>query len=123
MDLGRLLCGVVLIVGLYFIGKNFWTGVQESTPPPTLYILTHDTRVNAAGNGLVVTNKDHFPWPKPIFTINGAYQYFYPGNLAPGETRDLPYSKFKDDQELAFPPTFEFHNFDIRTATMAMRKR
>lgn len=123
MNAGRILAGLLLIGGLFFLIKDFMTDVKENTPPPTQYILFHDARVNAAKNGLVITNKNDFVWPKPIFTINGIYQAPFPGNWKPGEIKELPYSDFKDDQGQAFPPNFEFHNFDIRTATMAMRKR
>jgi hypothetical protein len=123
MKIGRILAGLLLIVGILFLAKDFWTEVEENRPPPTQYILFHDARVNDAKNGLTITNKNDFVWPKPIFTINGAYQNFYPENMNPGETKEFPYSDFKDDQGQSFPPSFQFHNFDIRTATMAMRKR
>jgi len=123
MKAGRIFAGLLLIGGIYFIVKDFTKEVKENTPPPTQYILFHDARVNEAKNGLVITNKNDFIWPKPVFVINGAYQAPYPGNWKPGMTIELPYSDFKDDKGQAFPPTFQFHNFDIRTATMAMRKR
>ena len=125
MKAGRIFAGLLLIGGIYFIVKDFTKEVKENTPPPTQYILFHDARVNAAKNGLVITNMNDFVWPKPVFTINGVYQNYYPGNFKPGakNSKELPYSDFKDDKGQAFPPTFEFHNFDIRTATMAMRKR
>jgi len=123
MDAGRILAGLLLIGGIFFLAKDFWKDVEENRPPPTQYILYHDARVNDAKNGLTITNRNDFVWPKPIFTINGMYQAPYPGNWKPAETKELPYSDFKDDQGQPFPTTFEFHNFDIRTATMAMRKR
>ena len=121
--MGRFLTGLVLIVGLAFLLRGFVKDVKQHQPPPTEYILHHDTRVNADQSGITVSNQNGFTWPKPTFSISRSYYFDYPGDIRAGQSVNLPFANFHNDQGEAFPGVAQFSDFDIRTATMAMAKR
>jgi hypothetical protein len=123
MNAGRLIAGVVLIVGLVVLGKGFVRETKEGMTPPTQYILHFRADVNEAKNGVVVVNENGFAWPDPVFSISNRYHLRFSGNIGPGATAKLPFSDFTNDAGQAFTDLAQFSDFDIRTATMAHAKK
>jgi len=123
VSIGRAIAGLVLVFGLYVLFKGFIKDVRESTPPPTQYIIQADSRVIPDETGLNVLNQNNFNWPKPKFYINGKYVYSFEKTVPQNSRVYLPFGEFKDEDGEVFPGNELFDDFDIRTATMAMRRK
>jgi hypothetical protein len=118
MDLKKIAINLVLIIGLLAFLRACQKDYEANRHVPLKPLIHFESRVNPAQNGLQVTNNNDFAWPDPTFTINGAYHFKREGAVKGGETVELPFSGFKNEDHAPFRDLSLFHNFDIRTATM-----
>lgn len=119
MNLGKIVQTLLFLAVVVMIVRFVAVSIKTSGPPPVQYSIRFESRVSPDQNGLQVTNTNDFPWPDPVFTINGAYSHSYPGNVKGGETVQVPFLEFKDREGVVFRDLAQFHSFRIRTATMA----
>ncbi|MCA9448554.1 MAG: hypothetical protein KC931_15635, partial [Candidatus Omnitrophica bacterium] len=118
--MGRIITGLILILGIVFLVRGFMSDVKRHEKPPTQYIIRDDSRVGESGSEMVVINKNNFSWTDPTFVIKERYRYHYQGSLPPDAKITVPFGKFTTDEGNAFTKDNMLNfEFDIRTATMA----
>ncbi len=118
MDIKKILFNLALLVIVVFAVRACQRDYEANRTIPLKPLIHFESRVNPKQDGLQVTNTNDFAWPNPVFTINGAYHFNKEGVVKGGETLDLPFSNFRNEDHAPFRDLSLFHSFDIRTATM-----
>lgn len=118
--MGRVVVGLILILGVVFLVRGFLSDVKKHQKPPTQYIVRDDSRVDADKSQMTIKNMNDFVWNNPTFVIKERYKHPHQGAIRPQSAVVVPFDQFKDAEGKSFSKdemvNFEF---DIRTATMA----
>lgn len=119
MNFGKIIQNLLLLVVVVLVVRFVAVSLTTGGPPPVQYSIRFESRVSPNQKGLQITNTNAFAWPKPVFTINGAYDHHFAGNVKGDETIQVPFQEFKNKEGVVFQDLAQFHSFRIRTATMA----
>jgi len=121
--MGRVITGLILLLGVFFLVRGFLSDVKENQRPPTQYIIRHDSRIAESGDEIAIVNKNDFSWTDPTFVVKERYRYQHSGSLGPNDRISIPFGEFKTEEGNAFSKDNMLHfELDIRTATMAMER-
>ena len=122
--MGRVLTGIVLLLGIVFLFRGFLSDIKKHQKPPTQYIIRDDSRLDEAMTQITITNMNDFDWENPTFEIKGRYRYPHQGTIPPQGKINIPFDKFKTDEGNQFSKD-QMVNFelDIRTETMARARK
>ena len=122
--MGRVLTGLILLIGVVFLVRGFLRDVEEHRTPPTQYIIRDDSRVDDSQTQITVTNMNDFDWENPVFVIKGRYRYKHSGTLHPQDKIHIPFKKFKTEEGTPFSKD-QMANFelDIRVGNMARARK
>lgn len=118
--MGRVVTGLVLIIGVLFLARGFLSDIKKHQKPPTQYIIRDDTRIDDSQDSINVVNKNDFAWNNPSFVIKERYNYNHQGVFPPEGRLSIPFDRFKTSEGVSFTKDdMAYFEFDIRTATMA----
>ncbi len=122
--MGRVLTGIVLLLGVVFLVKGFVSDVKKHQKPPTQYIIRDDSRIDQDSSQITITNTNDFNWENPTFHIKEKFRYPHQGSIPPQGKINIPFDKFKTDEgEFFSKDNMENFELDIRTETMARARK